>query len=101
MKWAPFNAVINDKEVIRKLDLENKKIKKPILSDEQLENLEKLILESYTDESLIDLYYYKNECENCITGIISKIDPVNKKIIINKTTNIYFSNIIKIFKKNT
>ena len=101
MSWAPFNSVINDKEVIQSLTNERSKITKPILSDEQIADLEQLIIEAYTNSSLIELHYFKDARENLITGSISKIDPVNKRVTLNNGVNIYFTNIIKIFIKST
>ena len=101
MSWAPFNSVINDKEVIENLTSERSKITKPILSDEQIADLENTIIEAYTNSSLIELHYFKDARENLITGSISKIDPVNKRVTLNNGVNIYFTNIIKIFIKST
>ena len=101
MTWAPFNSVINDKEVIDSLTYEQTKITKPILSEEQVADIEHTIIEAYTNSSLIELHYYKDSRDNLITGNISKIDPVNKRITLNNGLNIYFTNIIKIFIKST
>ena len=70
-------------------------------SEEQVADIEHTIIEAYTNSSLIELHYYKDSRENLITGNISKIDPVNKRITLNNGLNIYFTNIIKIFIKST
>ncbi len=101
IKWAPFNSVINGSQVIKEIKFEKSKINKPILSEEQIANLEEKIITAYAGNSVIKLYFYKNEHINIIDGKITKLDSVNKKIIINNKTSIYFNNIIDILIKNT
>lgn len=100
VKWAPFNSVINSNSVINKLKQEAKKIKKPILSEEQITIMENIIIESFNDASEVVIHYYKNEYDNVIIGKIIKIDPISKYITINDK-KLYFNNIMQIFKKNT
>lgn len=101
IKWAPFNSVINGNDVKKEIKEENNKIPKPTLSEEQIFNLEQEIIDSYQNQSVIELKYYKNQHIYKITGIITKIDSVTKKIVINNDFIIYFNNIIQISKKNT
>ena len=101
VKWAPFNSVINGNQVLKEIKFVKSKMSKPVLSEEQIANLEEKIITSYSENSMIKLYYYKNEHINIINGRITKLDSVNKKIIINNKTSIYFNNIIDILVKNT
>lgn len=101
IKWAPFNSVINGNEVLEEIKFEKSKITKPILSEEQVANLEEKIIIAYSGKVLISLYFYKNGYINIINGRITKLDSVNKIIIINNKTKIYFDNIIDILEKNT
>lgn len=101
VKWAPFNSVINGKEVLEEIKFEKSKVTKPILSEEQIRELEEKIIETYSGNILISIYFYKNGCIDILSGRITKLDPVNKIIIIDNKAKIYFNNIINILEKNT
>lgn len=101
VKWAPFNSVINGNQLLDEINYERNRISKPILSEEQIADLEENIITAYSERSIINLYFYKNGCINIINGQITKLDPVNKIITINNKTRIYFNNIINILEKNT
>ncbi|MBO5475882.1 MAG: YolD-like family protein [Bacilli bacterium] len=101
VKWAPFNSVINGKEVLEEIKFEKSKVTKPILSEEQIRELEEKIIETYSGNILISIYFYKNGRIDILSGRITKLDPVNKIIIIDNKAKIYFNNIINILEKNT
>lgn len=101
VKWAPFNSVINGNQLLDEINYERNRISKPILSEEQIADLEENIITAYSERSIINLYFYKNGCINIINGQITKLDPANKIITINNKTRIYFNNIIDILEKNT
>ncbi len=101
IKWAPFNSVINGDDVIKELKEEQNRINKPTLSEDQIRELETLILEVTTDKSLVEIIFYRHNHLYKVTGIITNIDPIQKKITINNQNSYYFKNIIKIIRKNT
>lgn len=101
VKWAPFNSVINGNQLLDEINYERNRISKPVLSEEQIADLEENIITAYSEKSIINLYFYKNGCINIINGQITKLEPVNKIITINNKTRIYFNNIIDILEKNT
>lgn len=101
IKWAPFNSVINGNDVIKELKEEKSRINKPTLSEDQIKELETIIIEAATDKSLVEIIFYKNNHLYKVTGIITNIDTIKKKITINNQNSYYFTNIIKIIRKNT
>lgn len=101
IKWAPFNSVINGNEVIKEIQEEKSRKEKPTLSEDQIEEIETTILEVFNNQSVVDVIFYKNNHFYKITGIITNVDTVQKKITINNKNSYYFSNIIKIIIKNT
>ncbi len=98
-KWAPFNSVIHEKEILKELQMEKSKIRKPILSEEMIERIERQIIECYENQSLVEITYYYKEHLLKKTGIITKIDPVGKKIVLNQDFGLYFPNIMEICEK--
>ena len=101
VKWAPFNSVINGSEILKEIKFEKNKVAKPILSEEQIRELEEKIITAYSGNILTSIYFYKNGHINIINGRITKLDSVNKIIIIDNKSKIYFNNIINILEKNT
>ncbi len=99
IKWAPFSAVVNGNELLSEIKEEKSRISKPILSEEQINELESIILEAFASHSTIEIIYYKDNHAYKITGIITKIEPITKKITLNNQKNIFFNNIIRITKK--
>lgn len=95
--WAPFNSVINSSEVIREFEREQMYVKKPILTEERIAEIENYIVTSYQEKTEVNLKYYQNHEIVIISGIITKIDVFAKKLVINKEISIYFSNIINFY----
>ncbi len=82
IKWAPFNSVINTKDMIDEINM-NKVDIMPTLSEEQTNNLEKKIINAYYEQSLIDIkFFFNNKIINC-KGKIKKIDFTYHKIYLN------------------
>lgn len=94
IKWAPFNSVINSKYLVSEIEKENSKIKKPILSDEQINNIEKIIKEAKINNDMVSLTIYHSGFTNKITGKIIKIDNTSQKITLDNRKDLYFCEII-------
>lgn len=95
IKWAPFSSVINSKYLIKEIEKEKTKINKPILSDDEILNIEKLIKESFYNRIPIYLKIYQNGYIKEIKGTILKIDSPNNRIILNNNLTIHFCEITK------
>lgn len=96
IKWAPFNSVTPSKELISRLDKEKQKINKPVLSEEQLEYLQKELFEAYNNELEPTIKYYKNGIIFNEKSKIKVLDLCHNRIILNTNKIIYFNQIIKI-----
>ena len=83
MSWAPFNSVINNHDIMSDIKDKENNITKPNYTEEQLEELEFKIINAYTSQDQIYINYYHNHKNISINGIISKIDPIYKRIYIN------------------
>ncbi len=96
IKWQPFNNIIEEKYLIEKMILEKNKITKPILSSEQIEEIEQKIIESYYEQEIITIIYYQNGSLLKTTAKIQYIDTTYKKIYLNNQKILLFSQIIQI-----
>ena len=93
MSWAPFNSVISGSKMIKELERERNKVPKPILSEDQLNKINNILLEAYQNKVLILIKYYKNGYIFIIKGSIIKINSLKQEVIINKK-RIFWSQII-------
>ncbi len=96
VKWQPFSAVIPGNHLVSKIINDKSKIKKPELSEEQLKNIEKLVIISYTNQESFHFYYFYSGKKLIKYGFVKKIDSVMKKILLNNGTLIFFNQIIDI-----
>lgn len=98
IKWQPFSAVIPGNKIIDNLLKEKYKIKMPELSEEQINEFERLIIESYTNQENILLIIFRNGHlfkKNCI---VSNINNITSKITFYDGSFVYFNQIINIKK---
>lgn len=96
IKWQPFNSVTPSSSIINKIIKEKQKINKPILSEEQFENIQNSLLEAYNNEIQTNIEYYKNGIILKESTIIKILDLSHNRIILNTNKIIYFNQIIKI-----
>lgn len=100
IKWRAFAALPEQFIGINKLIEEQTKIKRPILTPEEQEIIEKRIIHSYTSESEILLTYFEDgRLLTCYVTVI-KMNPLKQSVTCtdpfhNKIT-INFSDIIHI-----
>lgn len=95
IKWQPFNSVIPNKTILNQLTKKETN-DKPILSPEQLENLNELIKEAYYSKSKIHLCFYEQNRTKTIEATITKINPDSNTIMLNNKKKISFYQIINI-----
>ncbi len=95
IKWAPFNSLINDKKLTNEIIKRNNQIAKPVLSEDQINDLNEKIFEAYINHIKVNIYIYKNHSILNLNGFINNIDTLKKYITFN-SIHIYFSQILKI-----
>ena len=95
IKWQPFNAVVNNKELLETINNE-KYESKPILSIEQIDDLNNNIIEAYYGKYNVNITYFETNKIKEIFSSIKKIDS-NKHIIeLDNHKIISFNQILKI-----
>ena len=83
MKWQAFQSVISEKEINEYIDRKNINIK-PEFSEDQIEELEHLIVEAFNSGNIITLTIHGRLENSYVTGIITKLDGMNKLVFIDK-----------------
>ena len=96
IKWLPFDSLVNSKSVVESILYEKRKVKKPILSLEQTEDIEKKLIEAFYAQEKITLQIYKNGYIKSITSTIVSMDGTYKKITLATNDTILFSQIVSI-----
>ena len=91
--FVPFDALKGLQEILREKEREVEERKE--LSEESLMELQEE-LNKVEIGSTVFIKYYKNKKYNDITGIVTKINFVKKKIIIKEDTIINISDIIQL-----
>ena len=96
IKWQPFDSLISSKEVVNSILVQKNKINKPILSLDQMEDLNQKIYESYYNQSLVIIKYFQDNNINQIKGKITTINQTTKIILINQSLKLHISQILQI-----
>ncbi|QVK18084.1 YolD-like family protein [Mycoplasmatota bacterium] len=82
VKWQPFASLPEQAEYINKLIYEMNKVPRPILSDDQLDELNERLYRYFENKEMVSLHYYHDGYIYLVEGIIDKIDIIKKTIII-------------------
>ncbi len=98
VKWAPFSAVIPGNVMVNDVLKKKNKVKMPVLSDDQKNELQDKMITYYNNQEKVNIRYFKAGNIFKIKGIITNIDYNNHKLIINKEIQLFFSQIIAFFE---
>lgn len=83
IKWQPFNSVFSSKDIINSILKEKEKNEKPILSNDEINLIEKKLIAAFYCQNKIIIHYYTNGNIKTITSQIKKIDYITKIIYLN------------------
>ena len=95
-KWAPFNAVAPGDDMVSDVLKRRYVVKMPILSDDQITEIENKLINSYNNQVKISIKYFRGGRYYLREGIVANIDVLGRKIALNDEYNLFFSQIIEI-----
>ncbi len=95
IKWMPFNSVVNSKAVLSSIIKEKERINKPIMSEDEIEIIEKRIIDAFYMQTTINITYYKEGYTYKYVGKIKKIDSSSKLIYLSNL-RLLFNQIIEV-----
>lgn len=95
-KWAPYKSLNEQEHYLNKLHKDNEKVEKPVISSDEAEEINEILV-NYQGEELV-ITFYRNEKIQSITSIIKKIDVENKKIVLPDRKTILFTELIGLAK---
>ena len=93
-KWAPYKSLNEQEDYLNKLHQKQVKIERPRISSDEAESIDEILVNYHGEELLIE--YWRNDKINTVSSILSKIDAVNKKIVLPSRKTIYFNELIRI-----
>lgn len=100
VKWTPFSALTPQFDGIREMIKEQNKVTRPILTIEEKERIENLLLCSLVSEEEIMITYYEDGYLLSSYMNVVDIDPLNSAIICTDAfynkMKLQFSNIIDV-----
>lgn len=96
INWQPFDSLVSSQKMINSIVNEKAKINKPILSSDQLNQLNDLIIEYFYEQINIIIKYYKNNNIYKTAGIIIDLNQSNKTITLNTNVKLHISQILQI-----
>lgn len=99
VKWQPFASLPEQANYINNLIYKMNKIERPILSEDQLNELNEKLFVCFENKETICLEYFYDGYIYLVEGIIIKINPIKKTIIIennNKRDQFSISSIVDI-----
>lgn len=85
MKWMPFNALLEQGDHIQDLLHGRSKKEMPLLSADQLSELNYKLEVAYLFKNEVEITYYKDGATYKIDGVITRTDMYNKLIFINES----------------
>ena len=95
-KWAPYKSLNEQENYLNKLHKDNEKVEKPVISSDEAEEINEILVNYHGEELVIT--FYRNEKIQSITSIIKKIDVENKKIVLPDRKTILFTELIGLAK---
>ena len=96
LKWQPIDSVMSSKNAINEIYTKKQKIDQPILSEDQLNELNELINEAYFSNNTIKIHYYFSGNIIIKLAKIKQINYNKKQIVLNDNTIIYNKQITKV-----
>lgn len=96
IKWLPFKSLVGQEKYIEELKEKKKKVEKPILSDDQKEEINEVLV-SLLRNDLVEITYFSNGRIISKEDIFVKCD-LNIKRIYFKEISFDINNLLKIKK---
>lgn len=93
IKWKPFNALPKYKDILE-IEKERQLVDRPIIMEDRIYEIND-VLRSINSSTLVRVKYFNKGMLLYKEGYVSKIDTIEKYILIDKF-RIYFKDLIKI-----
>ena len=96
IKWAPFNALNGYYSMLDEMKHRIKKHNKPVLSDDDYDDLNRNIQEAIINQSEVEVNYYDQGYIKTSYGKIKKLDFIFKTLVLTTEEKITAIDVIRI-----
>ncbi|MFA5471483.1 MAG: YolD-like family protein [Acholeplasmataceae bacterium] len=96
IKWAPFDALVGYSSLLSELRYKLGKKERPILSDDQYEELNRKLNFAFHHKIDIEVEYYMDGYIKSSYGMIKKLDFIHKLIILSTYEKIDSTSIVSL-----
>lgn len=95
VKWAPYKSLPEQEDYLEKMEEEKNKVDKPLLSDDELIELDTK-LSTYNRGDPIPIEYYDYGFIKTVDDYLEYIDTINKRIVLKNRMSIPVSNVLSL-----
>lgn len=95
VKWAPYKSLPEQEDYLEKMEEEKNKVDKPLLSDDELIELDTK-LSTYNRGDPISIEYYDYGFIKTADDYLDYIDTINKRIVLKNRMSIPVSNVLSL-----
>ncbi|MFG0934907.1 MULTISPECIES: YolD-like family protein [Staphylococcus] len=81
-KWLPMATIPEQYERLEQYIQDQNKIEKPLLSEDQIENINDTLTSKVIDNTLAKIQYFANGYIKSVQGIIHKVDTLDSVLYI-------------------
>ncbi len=82
IKWAPFDALVGYHSLLKELRYQLGKSERPILSDDQLDELNRKLQIAWMKQYEISIHYFEDGYTKTMSSRIIKLDWIKRKIVL-------------------
>ncbi|MDE6407736.1 MAG: YolD-like family protein [Anaeroplasmataceae bacterium] len=98
-KYLPFDSLKGLKEKIEQEDRKKLIYELPVLSEDERQEMNYILFDCYSQNRAVTISYLENGRTNSFSGVIQKIDVLNKQIIFLPKKKFPMESIYKIVMK--
>lgn len=95
VKWAPYKSLPEQEDYLEKMEEKKNKVDKPLLSDDELIELDTK-LSTYNRGDPISIEYYDYGFIKIVDDYLDYIDTINKRIVLKNRMSIPVSNVLSL-----
>lgn len=95
VKWAPYKSLPEQEEFLTELDKNEKKVNKPTLMDDKLNELDD-ILSKIDSKKEVSIIYYEEGIIKKIDTFIKKVDEITLEIKLKNKKSVKLENVLDI-----
>jgi hypothetical protein len=96
IKWAPFDALVGYHSMLQELKHKLGKKEKPLLSDDQMETMDRLFQTAIMSQQEIEIEYYRDGYTRVTFGMIKRIDHIHRIIVLSTLEKVNADDIIRL-----